>query len=250
MSSSTTLFKDEQAEIIFDSIKPGSYTLSLWIEPDYYSKKNIIIVRDSILSFYTTIEKPYYSKIYDSLRSEIPEASFFMNIGPLNIKNNVDPRLNNSYTVGTSQHFLFPLANHFSFLTNVGSSITYEDFKNSQTLNPAFIKKRERMLAWNFIMGIGNRISFNNARVNATKGVIIDYGANYNFPLLFNHSIINGPNRIVNKRIHQFTDFSTFVRIGYFPVTIIAEYRLSDYVISGYPEMPKLKFGIEILISQ
>ena len=79
-------------------------------------------------------------------------------------------------------------------------------------------------------------------------GLFIDLSAFYNLPIRFRYVAVDGNTTITDKSIHQFTDFSGFMRIGINNwLSFTGEYRLSNFLKSNYPEMPRLQLGIDFM---
>jgi hypothetical protein len=96
-----------------------------------------------------------------------------------------------------------------------------------------------------FRISSGNQQSLNNG---STK-MLIDIGAIYNFPFIFKDVARYSDNKkITNSRLHQYTDVRAYVNIGFYPVVVFCEYRIFDFVIGNYPELPRYNAGIKFLL--
>jgi len=95
------------------------------------------------------------------------------------------------------------------------------------------------------------RISSGNqqASTNISSKLTLDIGALYNAPIIFKHIVRYDNNKkIINNGLHQFTDFRAFVNFGYSEVLVYCEYRLFDFIIGNYPELPKYSRGLKFLM--
>ena len=79
-------------------------------------------------------------------------------------------------------------------------------------------------------------------------GPFIDFGAQYNFPVMFRHTMKSKKEKHINTGFHLYNDFSAFVRFGKVPISFYAEYSLSKFLKSPYPEIPYFRLGLSIVI--
>lgn len=94
------------------------------------------------------------------------------------------------------------------------------------------------------------RLTSNNMQNpwNKTTKLLLDIGATYNVPLLFREvGVYKNDRKIVNKNLHEFTDLRVFVNFGYAPILFFFEYRLADFVLGKYLELPVYNAGIRIV---
>jgi hypothetical protein len=160
--------------------------------------------------------------------------------------------INSFIGVGSTSYLWNPLSKHFGILT--GAGIGYSNYKiSNDTTFTSFrlIKKRdERYHYVDIHFDLKCRFTIGNQKINRTffPRFNLDIGVLYNFPLLFKHTTVyDNRKKIVNNGLHQFTDFRTYLNIGYTPVILFFEYRLSDFVISNYPEVLKYAIGIRFV---
>lgn len=78
------------------------------------------------------------------------------------------------------------------------------------------------------------------------KRVWLDLGANYKLPLMFRRTLHQGHDKLVTRRIHQFTDINAVGALGIGMGSITAEYRLTDFIMGDHPELPKWNVGFAL----
>jgi hypothetical protein len=100
-----------------------------------------------------------------------------------------------------------------------------------------------------FDLGFTARLYFSNRAQEYKPHPLIQLGAYYKLPLYFRDYQRNGNVKEVKSQIHNFNDVILFVKLGASQaVSFIAEYRVFNIVNTYRPPLPKLKFGISILI--
>ena len=166
--------------------------------------------------------------------------------------NKISP-IKNNFSLGLTVYYWSAFSKHFGILGGYGLGISQHYFvKDTMFANsPQFQKKFERYTNFKLNCEIKFRISSGNQQLDGTltSKVIIDIGAGYYLPIAFRKVINYSENtKVINKYIHQFTDFRAFINFGFVPITFFCEYRLSDFLIGNYPELPKYDVGIRLLI--
>ena len=123
-------------------------------------------------------------------------------------------------------------------------------FKKDSLLIALDKRKYERYsyLAW--LGYLGFRFTSHDYKKKRLKGLFFDLGVNYNFPLYFKHVVgYEGNEKKVRGKIHRFTDFRGFARIGWHPVQLSFEYRYVDFVKGDYPQVPRYFVGLSFFRS-
>lgn len=141
------------------------------------------------------------------------------------------------------------IINYLKIGQQFGSSMNYTYFNESKSLFPTFDKDIEKYYYWNLNYMVFLRATFyNNSK--KSRGLFMDGGISYNFPLLFRHVIVKGDTKTVTKKIHHYNDFSAIFRLGFAPVAFTFEYRLTNFLDTFYPEQPKMKAGISFIFGE
>jgi hypothetical protein len=94
------------------------------------------------------------------------------------------------------------------------------------------------------------RVAFFEHRNYDEHGVILDYGMAYLTPFIFRRVVKSEEYRSASSKLHRYTDFRPFVRIGYAPVTVSLEHRLSNFIKGELPQLPKWSLGLHFLIDE
>lgn len=236
-------------ESYIDTLPAGFYKISCYIN---FNKDLIEEVRKvevienkktSIIFSPPTINT--YDIYYDSIYSD----NFFatLNISTGNNFVNPDDLTFSGYNQfgihigGTARLFKFAeIGQQF------GSNMNYTYFNESKSLYPDVVKETEKYYYWNLSYMIFLRATlYNNHKKR--KGLFIDGGISYNFPLLFRHVLVKENTKTVTKKIHHYNDFSAVCKLGYQPVALTFEYRLTNFLDKKFPEQPKMKLGISFI---
>lgn len=145
------------------------------------------------------------------------------------------------YIGGTS-----PVFKYLEMGQQFGSSMSYTYFNESKSLRPSFDKETEKYYYWSLNYMIFLRSTFyDNSKKR--KGLFMDAGISYNFPLLFRHVLVKGDTKTITKKIHHYNDFSAIFKLGFEPIAFTFEYRLTNFLDKFYPEQPKMKAGISFI---
>lgn len=141
------------------------------------------------------------------------------------------------------------IINYLEIGQQFGSSMSYTYFNESKSLYPNFDKSTEKYYYWNLNYMVFLRATFyNNSK--RSRGLFMDGGISYNFPLLFRHVLVKGDTKTATKKIHHYNDFSAVFRLGFTPVAFTFEYRLTNFLDTFYPEQPKMKAGISFIFGE
>lgn len=236
-----------------DSLEPGTYQL---VVSDCTTPQLIImntefeLYADSI----TTLDLSHtnslsYEAIADTLAKHRLDTQLMMGYTNNRFFED-DPALTSSASVGFSQSAWFAFSRHFGFLTGGGMRFTHSSIAKDTSFmdQVALGKKYEYYNYLDVHATAALRLSTKNQqREYEFSGFTVDIGASYHLPLLFKHVARYGGNqKFMEGGLHQFTDVRAFVNIGYAPVLLFAEYRLSDFILGSYPELPILNFGMKI----
>lgn len=162
------------------------------------------------------------------------------------------PRIQNNYSLGVTLYYWGPFTKHFGFLGGVGVGVSQHYFSKDTSTTPVVPKANyERYTNIKLNLEAKFRISTGNQQTYGPhfgQHFVIDIGAGYYFPIMFRHvSNYNDNTKVINMFIHQYTDVRAFINIGYYPVTVFAEYRLSDFLLGNYPELPLYNVGLRFL---
>lgn len=165
-----------------------------------------------------------------------------------------NPALTSAVSFGFTQYAWFPATRNFGLLTGGGFGLTHASIARDTTFmdQPGLKKQYEYYNCFDLHFAAALRFSTGNQLAEYTSPKLtIDIGALYNLPVAFKHiARYAGNQKFTEGGLHQFTDCRAFVNIGYPPGLLFAEYRLFDFLLGSYPELPKWSFGLKISIPQ
>lgn len=229
------------------TIEVGEYKLVFSIKD---SSKQIL---ENVLIKENTITTAYFYPLEWHSRSRKDTLVKWKIINSLHYLNG-NNFINNNKTFGSYFDFGFKqgeLHSHSKYLSSgyqIGSSMSYTYFNKDHSLSTTNIDfDNERYYYWDLNFTLLSRLTAYNNQNRKKKGIFLDLGASYNFPLLFRHVISDGNTKTITKRIHDYTDFSAMARLGYSYFALTVDYRLMDFLEQGFPEQPKIKVGLSLL---
>ncbi len=239
-------------EIFTDTLNVGTYTISYFINfnKDLLGEIKKIEIKsgeETSIFFHTpTVTKD----IIDSNTTFNDFGYALLSLSTGNSSINADNEIFSAYNQfgfqigGTSS-----IINYLKIGQQFGSSMNYTYFNESKSLYPNFVKDTEKYYYWNLNYMVFLRATFyNNSK--RSRGLFMDGGISYNFPLLFRHVLVKGDTKTVTKKIHHYNDFSAVFRLGFAPVAFTFEYRLTNFLDTFYPEQPKMKAGISFIFGE
>ena len=242
-------------DLFEDTIPVGTYTVKYYINhsKDITQTINGFEVKPfKITSLILDIPRAYY---YDDKMSNDTSISVtYKDVISLHLLtgNNFVNRnavFNGYNEFGFKIGVLTTTGKYISFGQQFGSSMNYTYFNRNNSLVPYLEKDSEKYYYWNINYLVFTRLTtFNNKTWN-TKGIFLDGGISYNFPLMFRYVVTEGNTKVVTSRIHRYNDFSGVIRLGYKPISIMFEYRLTNFLDEEYPEQPKIKLGISLMLA-
>ena len=162
-----------------------------------------------------------------------------------------DPQnpVKNEFTFGMGGGMTYAFWNHLAVGFHIGGNFSHAYFSKDSSLVTLQNRTFERYTY--LTMPIGVRLLFSSGNQNnedSKPGFLIDVGARYYAPILCRHIARYSADKIQHQNIHQFTDLRIHAGIGIYPLEFFAEYRLMDFLLGNYPEMPKLRVGLKILL--
>lgn len=243
-----------------DSLLPGTYKIYLYkcSDPAELSiVKNVVLNPDSLTECY--IDLDFYidekhveinKKTREKIVKEKGEIQGHFSCLYTDWIEKKSP-LQFSPTAGITFYNWQSFSKYVGFLTGIGFGAGHYGFADDTTfMNLTTAKKNYEY--YNYLDGHVDskfRITLKSQQKGYDVGntFFLDMGVTYNVPVLFKHvAQYENSKKIVNKHLHQFTDLRCYVNIGFSHVSVFAEYRLLDFIIGSYPELPKYNFGIRI----
>lgn len=257
-STDIPLYYDDFIEL--DSLEAGTYRLyvyDLLNQKEHIASRTFILEEGKMTNIQLNLNFSEY--IEESEPNSIKQkAEIQFGVGYFNGQWE-DPAslLKKNFSINYSANGWTAFTKHFGLLYGGGIGISQHYFDKDTTLFPEIqhTKKTERYAS--VFINYELKVRFSTGNQQLVKGsdnmssskFFIDLGAGYYLPLLFNHTAVyKGSKKFIDRNIHNFNDFRTFVNIGFAPVSIYAEYRLSDFVRGNNPQLPKLHTGIRLLI--
>jgi len=156
-----------------------------------------------------------------------------------------------NFAIGFSSYNWSAFSRHLGFLVGMGSELSHHIFSIDTTFinAPQFKKIYESYTYLNFHLDLKFRLSGGNQQKDdpGSSKLFMDVGAIYNAPLIFKHAVRYSDNKkIANGRLHQFTDLRANINFGYSHAALFFEYRLLDFIIGSYPELPLYNVGLRV----
>lgn len=244
----------------FDSLVPGQYKIRLFncdnlLEPAMVRNSTLFPDQETNLQLeYSATEHTYY---YNPNKEN--EENKNRNEGQLNLSylnpnwiDNTSP-LKSGINIGLTGYHWFAFSNHFGLLAGMGLGYSYYEIANDTTfMNLTSVKKNWEYYNYLHINGdMKFRITLGSQKKHShlKPRAVLDFGVIYYLPVVFRHiAWYDNDKKIVNKYLHQYTDLRAHVDFGISPIIVYAEYRLSDFIIKPYPEVPKYTFGVKLTI--
>ena len=233
----------------FNSLKEGSYKLVVKDKGDHVTTyEGISVSNDSTTNIF--LYSWNYQKECDSclLRKDgLVEVDFgILYSEPLPGDNSLINRSFSAYYGATSW-----MGYEKTLDVGGGFGYYYEQASLDTSLSFEGINQNtQRFMNTGFRLEAKGRLAFFEHRNYDERGILIDIGLAYMAPILFRRVIRTGEFRATSSRIHKYTDFRPFVRVGYAPVTISLEHRLSNFVKDDLPQLPKWSLGFHLLFNQ
>ncbi len=134
---------------------------------------------------------------------------------------------------------------HLAVLFGYNFGLSHSYFSRDSSLITLTSRKYERYTYLSMGYYAGIRLATHSLKKEKSKGLFLDLGGSWNFPLSFRHvAAYPGNTRIIHNQIHKFNDLRAFVHFGWVPVQITFECILTDMIEGDYPELPRYLFGI------
>lgn len=245
---------------VFDSLLPGKYKISLYncddlLEPGMVRNTTLLAEHETILQLdYSVVENTYDLKPRNANEEYTDRSEGQINLSFLN-PNWIDKTspLKSGATISLTGYKWFSFSKHFGLLAGMGFGYSYYGVSNDTTfINLTSVKKNWEYYNYLHVNGdLKFRITFGSQKKysHIKPRTALDLGIIYYLPVVFRHiAWYDNDKKIVNKYLHQYTDLRAHVDFGISPVIIYAEYRLLDFIIKPYPEIPKYNFGVKLTL--
>lgn len=241
-------------DIELDSLHAGAYLVTIYNKKNQdepYTSRYIALYPDQVTS--TRIQLNFSSESWKIVEHDsINNDAFDVQLGLGYFDDtwiNKNSRLKNNYSIAASVYFYEPFSKHLGFMCGGGATISQNYFSPDSV--PSIIPIiYERYNEMKINLEVKFRLSTGNQRASGhyPAKLFLDFGAGYYFPISFRHTTYyKGNLKITDKYIHQFTDFRAFANFGYKAFAVFFEYRLTDYLLGNYPEVPVYNMGIRLL---
>lgn len=239
--------------IELDSLHAGAYVINVYnkkIQDEPYTTRYIALYTDEITI--TNIQLNFSSESHKKTKHDSIRDGFEIQIGLGYFDDtwvNKNSRLKNNYSLALSGYYYNPFSRHLGFMCGGGATISQNYFSADSipTTIPIIYERYNEIklnLEIKFRLSTGNQKAYGHY----PSKLFLDVGAGYYFPISFRHSTYyKGNIKVQNKYIHQFTDFRAFANFGYSFFAVFCEYRLTDYLLGTYPEVPLYNMGIRLL---
>lgn len=248
----------EDDEIGLDSLQGGDYTAFLYEENvnGYVMKKHFTIEEGKHVSLVIAYRADDYTSDAEDDSDPVQKTEFQLGLGyfhsPWEDRNAM---LRGNFYANYTVSAWLAFSKHVGLLMGSGFGASQHYFHKDAGLfeNIPFQKVFERYASLTMNYELKMRFSTGDQKskeMNSQK-FFVDLGANYNLPIVFNHTAMyRGSKKLVERDIHNFTDFRAFVNIGFAPVTVFLEYRLSNFIKKDmYPQVSRFNAGVKFMIS-
>lgn len=236
-----------QDSISIRNLKAGNYVVYISQNDEHYITFHYVDVKDEEATWLFLPEESYREDIEFSIE-DMDFLSFHLDLlyGPKSLSE--QPFSNQSFELRASESVLFPISRNFLIGIQNGLDFRWSQFdKDTNALGMPPLR-REHYFGVNYLIGTHLRF-FHYKLQDIARGPLFDIGVNYALPIAFRHVYLDGNQKIITRKIHQWNDLSVYARLGYAPIAVIAEYRLFDTVRGPFSEMPKFRIGISMVIS-
>jgi hypothetical protein len=246
---------DYDYDEMIDSLQPGNYNLSVYSEFEGQHReftRDFVLQADSItklnISFY---DDETVISVHDDLYS-CEHVDFVASLGYFNNKWLEDkPAVTSCISAGFSGGHWWAFSPHAGFVLGGGLGFTHGSIAKDTTFAdlPGWNKRYEYYNYLDAHLDVKFRFSAGNQQLNEFNPAkwMIDLGASYYFPIAFKHiTRFTGNQKLTGSFIHQYTDCRLFVNFGYAPALFFVEYRLFDFILGNYPELPTWNFGFRL----
>ncbi|MBI1838367.1 MAG: hypothetical protein HYR91_13980 [Flavobacteriia bacterium] len=250
--------------IKINNLKAGNYSFSIYSLDSiqnrfHYFNKDFNL--EKFQSKTIKIDLSYYesnieidSLTLGYLTDEITEFQISLSI---NHKNWFDlkSQINTNWNVNFTGYNWIPLTKHIGILAGGGFGLGQYYFKKNYS---SFEENSKSKLYENYTyaslnMDLKFRLTFGNQKeINYNYPKFkLDFGILYNIPLYFRDVARFENNiRFTNGNLHQFTDFRSYINIGFSTMQLFLEYRIFDFVLGNYIELPKFNAGIKLIFTE
>lgn len=245
----------------FDSLTPGYYKIHLYncTDPgELMISKNATLLEAQATNIHIDVSSfESYSRLDKKTGNEIVKQKTEIQLNASYVNTDwleKNSKLNFGSNLDFTMYNWYCFSKHFGILSGFGFGMGHYGISADTTfMNLTNSKKLYEY--YNYIkahIDLKFRISFKSQQENKflSPRVFLDIGAAYYAPIAFRHITRYEDNKkISNARLHQFTDLRAHVDFGYSPLIFFAEYRVIDFLIGNYPELPRYNFGLKLTLS-
>ena len=232
-----------------DSVPEGTYTVNIYVHDTLNVQYPGIVIRrgeTTSIDALTTNQEFQESK-FDTVQEYMNETDIFGMYGPGKLPPDTSSLFKDTWKLGITEGIFWDVSRYYAPGFTLGTNAAWTRFDKNSGLD-SVIHKHERYFALNLSAAFMNRFTFYDARTIDNMGVTLDLGLEYNYPLLFRHVEVDGNQKLIERKIHQFNDLSVVARLGYPPVMFTVEYRVLDYLKGPFPQVPPLRIGLTFVI--
>lgn len=232
-----------------DSIPVGDYCLNIYQEENlmviFY---NVIILNNETTEI--TLSSQYnYSNVRDTTKRKTT-SEFEMSFNFKHSSPTIDfesPLIRNHLELSQMYSF-FAVKKHLSIAYVFGFNYSFSLINRDTSFsdNPPY--RNERFVYLSYSNGVIFRWTGYDNNKYSKNGPVVDLGVTYNLPLWMKYVTKKGNSKTQTNRLHKFNDVSAILKVGYGSIAFTAEYRFFDFVKPDYIQLPKLKFGIAVLL--
>ncbi|HBS86213.1 MAG: hypothetical protein A2W91_09420 [Bacteroidetes bacterium GWF2_38_335] len=235
----------------FSGLTPGIYNIKVYNgfpETRLMTVYNVEVFSDSLTVCYLSYPEQYREELIDTVYESEGLAQVYLGLTyGISDKNNKG-LIRDAFNLKLGMIAMTCINKHLA----LGGILGFYNYnhtrflKDSSVFMPADHLKENYSYCY-FPIGVNVSFSLNDMTKSPSKRIMLDLGATYNAPLWFRHSFKENNQTTLTRKIQKYNDFNAYCAFAVTPFSIWAEYRLTDFLKDGFPEMPRLNIGIVFL---
>jgi len=243
--------------VSIDSIKPGNYYLDInRAGLRGLTIHQIIVKQDSVtdigVDFSSIMHRyrllPKEGKLQVDVASGVPNFAFTFQTYQSGFSSQKEI-MNNIYDVGIKFTPLYHPSKHYGIGANIGSNIGFCKLQRDKLKLFTDTFDVEKYFYWKIFAGLNNRFVFVQPKARKIfRPCFLDLGIGYNLPIVYRYVAVNSDSKRVKGFISNLNDFSVTARLGFGFLSFTSSYRITDDLKKAYYNVPRLMFGIDLII--
>lgn len=225
-------------------VEPGAYKVHLIhdLQDTLMVWNRLIVKKGNETEFNLWFDYDKYTNADDSIMGIKTESNH-----GISIIDNQGSSIDYGFNINGIGSIMFIASKNLSFGFGLGWNYRNTKISDNSSLFPEYEPKKEVYRTFGVNTSAFCRLSFYDNYKPFKLGFHLDFGATYILPLWYRH-ITYGQNNLkqFESKIVRFNDLAGFVKIGFHPISIFAEYRPFDIIMGDRPQESNLRFGVMI----